>query len=216
MRETGELWVKMNKYPQHVYFPFSSHSSITESAGSFQPLVVPHAHPASVAEGQCGSTAAFCLLPRLRWHEPLLHQHTSCHRHSCYHNHRQCQPGGDGALQGSPLFTWWEIPWYPFPSILSPLLGNVRVRKLQKTLKRMWHGIKHSRLHAFGYAVGLHTYLSASTDAANLVGELCGKKSHLYSLYADSLLQTLVCVTVVVRREDIWSLEAISIVPMLY
>jgi hypothetical protein len=29
-------------------------------------------------------------------------------------------------------------------------------------------------------------------------------------------LQTLVCVTVVVRREDIWSLEAISIVPMLY
>lgn len=98
----GELWTKRSKDPQGVLFPSSPHRPTTESAGSLQPLVVLHAHPASIAEGQCGSPAALCLLPGLRGHEPLLYQYTSCRRHS--HCHRQCQPRGDGALQGSPRF----------------------------------------------------------------------------------------------------------------
>lgn len=114
---TGGLWIT-STYPSAYAFPLSLSWYITESAGSFQPLVVLHAYPASFAKRQCGCTAALCLLPWLCWHEPLLHQHKPC----CGHHHQQCQPREDGALQGSPLSTWWEMFWFPLLHIPFPSL----------------------------------------------------------------------------------------------
>ena len=68
---------------------------LAESVGSVQPLVVLHAHLTSFAERQRGCSPALGLLPRLRGHEPVLHQHAP--------RGQRHQPREAGAPQGGPF-----------------------------------------------------------------------------------------------------------------
>lgn len=122
-------WLNLHVHYLSAIVPLRLALPIPESVGSFQPLVVLHAHSTSFAERQRGSTPALCLLPWLRWHEPLLHQHKPRSQRS--------QPREAGALQGGPLCAGWELVLAfsapPPPPILPSVPGNVWVSRMEKT-----------------------------------------------------------------------------------
>lgn len=56
-------WLNLHVHFLSAIVPLHLALPIPESVGSFQPLVVLHAHSTSFAERQRGSTPALCLLP---------------------------------------------------------------------------------------------------------------------------------------------------------